>query len=385
MEGLLDSHKEPRLHTDIESTGDPAPRAGRRPILLAGSVLILLMGGLYAWRSARTAEMPSGQLPPIAVATAVVHPVSVPDALEAVGSLRAIREVVLAPEVAGRATVIHFAAGAQVGAGALLVQLFDAPERADRAAAQAKADFAGLQLARSRELAPSGAEPRELLEQRRAEQAQALAAVRQIDARILQKQLRAPFAGTLGVRQVNLGQYLNPGDAVATLTALDSLYVDFALPQQDFGRITPGATVDILSDAWPDRRFAARVTAIEPQVGKDTRNIMVQATLPNPGLALRPGMYVTARLALPPIADALVVPATAIQTSASGDSIIRVKMREPGRNGTAEIVPVTTGRRFGDKVVVTRGLKPGDVVVTSGQLRVQPGAPVTLASRKGGR
>lgn len=358
----------------------PPPRPRRwRPILLAGAGLLLLVGGLYAWRAARTAENGPGQMPPVPVATVVVSPADVPAALEAVGSLRAVREVVLAPEVAGRVTAIRFSAGAQVGAGQLLVQLFDAPERADRAAAKAKADFSGLQLARSRELAPSGAEPRELLEQRRAEQAQAHAAVQQIEARIVQKQLRAPFAGTLGVRQVNLGQYLNPGDPVATLTALDSLYVDFAVPQQDFSRLKPGATVDILSDAWPERRFTARVTAIEPQVGKDTRNVMVQATLPNPGAALRPGMYVTARLALPPIAGALVVPTSAIQTSASGDSITRVKMGKGGRGGTAEIVPVTTGRRFGDKVVVTSGLKAGDVVVTSGQLRVQPGAPVTLA------
>jgi multidrug efflux system membrane fusion protein len=329
-------------------------------------------------------------MPPVPVSTIVVTPTDVPAALEAVGSLRAVREVVLAPEVAGRVTAIRFVAGARVGAGELLVQLFDAPERADRAAAQAKADFAGLQLARSNELAPSGAEPRELLDQRRAEHAQAHAAVRQIDARLVQKQLRAPFAGTLGVRQVNPGQYLNPGDPVATLTALDSLYVDFAVPQQDFSRLQPGAVVDILSDAWPDRRFTARVTAIEPQVGKETRNVMVQATLPNPGLALRPGMYVTARLALPPIAGALVVPATAIQTSASGDSVMRVKMGKDRRGGTAEVVPVTTGRRFGDRVVVTSGLRSGDIVVTNGQLRVQPGAPVTLAptrpaQAKGGR
>jgi multidrug efflux system membrane fusion protein len=374
--------------TPTEPTPSRLPRG--RPIFFASIALLLLAGSLYAWRSARTAENAAGPMPPVPVSTIVVTPTDVPAALEAVGSLRAVREVVLAPEVAGRVTAIRFVAGARVGAGELLVQLFDAPERADRAAAQAKADFAGLQLARSNELAPSGAEPRELLDQRRAEHAQAHAAVRQIDARLVQKQLRAPFAGTLGVRQVNPGQYLNPGDPVATLTALDSLYVDFAVPQQDFSRLQPGATVDILSDAWPDRRFTARVTAIEPQVGKETRNVMVQATLPNPGLALRPGMYVTARLALPPIAGALVVPATAIQTSASGDSVMRVKMGKDRRGGTAEVVPVTTGRRFGDRVVVTGGLQSGDIVVTNGQLRVQPGAPVTLAparpaQAKGGR
>lgn len=355
------------------------PRTART-IILTVIVLLVLLGGLYLWRGWRAGQAQGWQPQAVPVAAMQVTPRDLPAALEAVGNLRAVREVTLSPEVAGRVSALHFEAGAQVGAGALLVQLFDGPERADRRAAQAKAAFAGMQLARSRGLAPTGAEPRELLEQRAADRDSAAAAVQQIDARLIQKQVRAPFAGVLGIRRVNLGQYLNPGDAIATLTALDSLFVEFALPQQELSRLKPGSTVAVTSDAWPGRRFTARVNAIEPRIGEDTRNVTVQGLLPNADRALRPGMYVTAALELPVQPGALLVPATAIQTSAQGDSIIVIRGPNPRAGGKAEVVPVQTGRRVGDEVVVTSGIKAGDMIVTEGQLRVQPGAEVKVAA-----
>jgi len=350
-----------------------------RPILITVVVLALVLGGLFLWRTLRAGSAPGWQQQAVPVAAMRVTPREMPAALEAVGTLTAVREVTLSPEVAGRVSAIRFEAGSRAGAGALLVQLYDGPERADRQAAQAKAAFANAQLARSEQLVPAGAESRELLQQRRAEHDQAVAAVAQIDARLIQKQVRAPFAGEIGIRRVNLGQYLNPGDAIATLTALDSLYVAFALPQQELARIKPGASVAVTSDAFPGRRFTARVNAIEPQIGEDTRNVMVQALLPNPDRALRPGMYVTAALGLPPQEGALVVPATAIQTSAQGDSVVVIRGRDASKSGKAEIVPVELGRRVGNEVIVTRGIKAGDVVVTEGQLRVQPGANVAVS------
>ncbi|QNQ10285.1 efflux RND transporter periplasmic adaptor subunit [Sphingomonas alpina] len=355
-----------------------ADRSRIRPLILAAAVIVLLFGGLYAWKAARSAAPAQGAPPATPVAAMVVQPGDVPAALEAVGSLRAVREVMLAPEVSGRVVALRVTAGATVGQGALLVQLYDAPERADRAAAIARANFASIQLARSQELAPTGAEPRELLQQRRAELDQARAAVQQIDARITQKQVRAPFSGQIGIRRANLGQYLNPGDGIATLTSLDQLYVDFTVPQQELSRLPVGGVVRVTSDAWPGRSFTARVNAIEPRIGEDTRNVTVQAVMPNPDRALRPGMYVTASLDLPAQSGALVVPVSAIQTSASGDSVTVVRGPKARSEGKAEPVSVTTGRRFGDSVIVTSGLKPGDVVVTEGQIRVQPGAQVRI-------
>lgn len=358
-----------------------------RAILITVAVLALVLGGLFLWRSVRAGPAQGRQQQAVPVAAMRLTPREMPAALEAVGTLTAVREVTLSPEVAGRVSAIRFAAGSRVGAGALLVQLYDGPERADRRAAQAKAAFAEAQLARSEQLAPTGAESRELLQQRQAERDQAVAAVAQIDARLIQKQVRAPFAGEIGIRRVNLGQYLNPGDAIATLTALDSLYVAFALPQQELARIRPGASVAVTSDAFPGRRFTARVNAVEPQIGADTRNVTVQALLPNPDRALRPGMYVTAALRLPPQEGALVVPTTAIQTSAQGDSVIVIRGRDASKSGKAEVVPVELGRRVGNEVIVTRGLKAGDVIVTEGQLRVQPGAEVAVSRlvQPGGR
>jgi multidrug efflux system membrane fusion protein len=340
--------------------------------------LIVLLGGLFAWRMMRNRNHQEWQQQAVPVAAVEVLPREVPAAIEAVGALTAVREVVLSPEVAGRISAIRFAAGDRVSAGMLLVQLYDGPEQADRQAAAAKAGFAQAQFARSQGLASSGAESRELLEQRRADRDQAAAAVRQIEARLVQKQVRAPFAGQIGIRRVNLGQYLNPGDTVATLTALDQLYVDFAVPQQELTRLKPGTQVAVTSDAFPGRSFTARVNAVEPAIGKDTRNVTVQAQLANPDLALRPGMYVTAALALAPHRDALLVPATAIQTSAQGDSVIAIRGQHAKTGGSAEVVPVQTGARMGNAVIVTSGLRAGDVIVADGQLRVQAGAQVKV-------
>lgn len=354
-----------------------------RTVVVVALALLVLFGGLFAWRRVRTMPPPRGAPPPVAVAAMVVRSQSVPAALESVGTLQAVREVMLAPETTGRVVAIRFEGGASVPAGTVLVQLDDGPERADRAAAQAKADFARVQYERSRRLSATGFEARQLLDQRRAELDEAIAAVRQLDARIAQKQVRAPFAGQLGLRRVNPGQYLNPGDPVATLTSLDSLFVNFTVPQQELAKLHVGGAVEVAADAWPGRAFTAHVNAIEPMVGTDTRNVSVQALLANPDHLLKPGMYVTARLALPPQTDAIVVPATAIQTSASGESVVVIRGPAAVRAGTAEPVPVQTGRRVGDAVVVDKGLKPGDVVITEGQLRVQPGAKVTVSAKAG--
>jgi len=365
------------LNDATERTGDSQVLSWRQA-LIALAIVGLTFGLFFGWRWLRVGIPPQAAPPAVAVVATAVTPREVPSALEAVGSLRAVQEVTLAPEVAGRVTAIALQPGVRVSRGAALVQLYDAPEQADRVAALARMKLAAAQLARTRSLVPGGAESQELLQQRQAEYDQAAAAVRQLDARIAQKRIRAPFSGQIGIRRINLGQYLNPGDAVATLTAIDRLYADFTVPQQDLGKLRLGATVRLTTDAWPSRTFRGRVTTIEPRIGEDSRNVMVQALVINSDSALRPGMYVTAALELPPRSNALVVPATAIQTSASGDSVTVIRGHVPSRAGKAEIVPVVIGRRIGNSVIVTSGIRPGDVVVAEGQLRVQPGAQVRV-------
>ncbi len=351
-----------------------------KPIVISVVGLVVVFGLLYAWRAVRSGGAEQQAMPPMPVSTIRAAPRTVADEWQAVGSLQAVHEVLLAPDTSGRVTAVNFDAGQSVKEGAVLIQLYDAPEQADRAAAVAKADFAQLQLRRSQALAPTGAEPRELLEQHKADAAQAAAAVRQLDARIQQKAIRAPFSGQLGIRRINLGQYLNAGDAIATLTQLDPLYVNFTLPQQDMPRLTSGAPVQVMVDAVPGRVFTARISAIEPRIDGETRNVAVQALLPNTDRVLKPGMYVTARLVLPATTDNIVLPLTAIQTSASGDSVVVVKGADAQGVGKAVAVPVVTGRRLGEEVLVTQGVKPGDVVVMAGQNRLPPGATVKINS-----
>ncbi len=376
--------------SDYELRADNSTgKSGSNPVMrfakLVVSIIILLIVlgliffGLQQWREKRVGAPQGWSQAALPVAAITVEPQTVPRTLQAIGSLSAVQEVMLSPEVGGRITAINFKAGDTVKDNMLLVQLFDQPERADMNAAKTTFALAETQLKRIESLAPAGAVSGETLDQRKAERDQADAMVGQLAARIRQKQIRAPFSGEIGIRQVNLGQYLNPGEPIATLTALNELFVDISLPQQHFSQIQKGSALEITSDAWPGETFTATVTVIEPRISETTRNIRVQALLNNEDRRLRPGMYVTSHLVLTPQDDALMVPSTAVMTSAQGDSVIVIRGDTPEKSGNAEIVPVTTGRQIGNNVIIATGLKPGDVVVTEGQLRVQPGAQLDVS------
>lgn len=351
----------------------------RRALLIAAACLICIFFAAYGFRAYRHAGGAMPAPPPIAVPAILVRAEQLPQSLDAIGSLVAVRQVMLAAEVPGRIVAIHFVSGANVPAGAVLVQLFDAPEQADRAVAQSRMHFSRYQFGRSQRLAPMGAVSGEELEQRQEELTQANGTIRQIDARLLQKAIRAPFAGQIGLRKVNLGQYVAAGDPIATLTDLDQLYVNFSVPQQALSQLRIGNAVHLRIDAYPGRVFVARLSAVEPVVGGDTRNVSAQATLANPGHLLRPGLYAAVQIVQPARSGAILLPDTAIQTSASGDSVLVVRGRTPLREGIARSVAIVTGDKVGDRVIIEQGLVPGDVVIPYGQLRVQPGASVRVA------
>jgi multidrug efflux system membrane fusion protein len=348
-----------------------------RAYLVVATALVLVFTLLYGWRTARSSDTGPLDRSPLSVSTLVAQPRAVAGELQAVGTLQAVSEVVLAPDVAGRVTAIHFESGQFVQAGDVLVNLYDAPEQADRAAAIAEAEFAQLQLRRAQQLAHTGAESRELLERRQAEADKAAALVQQLDARIEQKTIRAPFAGRIGIRRINLGQYLNAGDPIATLTQLDPLYVNFMLPQQELPHLVIGGPVHVTVDAVPEQLFTGSISAIEPRVDGATRNVAVQALLDNVGGKLQSGMYVTTRAVLP-ASEMMVVPLTAVQATAFGDHVMRVDELGPDGVGTVVSKRVTTGRRLGDEVVVLEGIEPGDRIVVAGQNRFPPGARVQV-------
>ncbi len=205
-------------------------------------------------------------------------------------------------------------------------------------------------------------------------------------ALIEQKLIRAPFAGELGIREVQLGQYVQPGTTLVSLTDLDTLWVNFTLPERDRSKLAVGQPVDIQVDAYPGRFFKGKLTAIEPQVDPTTRVIRLQATLGNPDHLLLPGMFANARLELPPTPDVVTVPETAVTSTLYGNSVFLVEKAGEAQGGArggkeqlqAKQTPVTTGQRFDGRIAIRSGIKAGDLVVASGQIKLFNGAVVTV-------
>lgn len=318
---------------------------------------------------------------PVVVVTADKKPVT--RTLDGIGTLEAVRQVTVSPEVGGRVTNITFEAGVLVAAGDLLVQLNDEPDKGDLTRFQAQAKLAQQNLTRSSKLVDV-ASTRSTVDRDRAELNEAEGGIARTEAVIRQKQIRAPFDGVLGIRQVNLGQYLNPGDAIVTLTDLSELFVNFTLPEQTLADIAVGQAVELRVDAYPADVFIAKINAIEPQVGDETRTVKVQAILGNEEGKLKPGMFARATVLLPDGADQVILPETAIDFTIYGDSVYIVtesknESGEPILTATRKYVK--TGTRYKGEVVVLEGVNEGDRVVTGGQLKLTSGGAVTIATK----
>ena len=351
----------------------------RAEAVVALAVAAALAGGAMYWKSKAAAPGGGWSMPPAKVAVAPAVQADFPVALAGIGSLEATRQVLVAAEVDGRVAQILFAPGEAVKAGQLLVQLNDAPEQGELARLQAQARNARALLDRTRRLVPLQAATREQLDQAVADHEQAAADVRRVQALIDQKRIKAPFDGVLGVRRVNLGQFARAGDPLVSLTDASSLYANLTLPEQALGVLRVGQPVAVTVDAHAGREFPGKVTTVEPQVDPGTRTVRVQALLANPDGALSAGMYAQARIGLPDRPDVITVPETAVSYSAYGDSVYVVTPPEAAAAApTVRQAYVKTGERLRGRVVVTEGLKAGDRVVTSGQLRLHNGAAVEI-------
>jgi multidrug efflux system membrane fusion protein len=317
---------------------------------------------------------------PISAVTAEVKPVA--KFLSGIGTLQAVHQVTVAPEVGGLITQIMFQPGATVNAGDPLVQLNDAPERGDLAGFEAQARVAGANLDRDKQLSAREFQSKMVVDQQQALRDQAAAGIAKTQAQIAQKLIRAPFAGQLGVRQVNVGGYVIPGGPLVTLTDLSQLWANFTLPEQVSSQIKVGQAVQIKADAYPGRTFKATVTAIEPQISQQTRTILIQATMDNADHALLPGMFANVQVVLPDAPDLVVVPETAVDYSLYGDAVFVV--HEDGKDDKGQPILkvartfVTTGDRFDGKVAILTGLKGGERVAASGQLKLNNGTAVTI-------
>ncbi|HHX34827.1 MAG TPA: efflux RND transporter periplasmic adaptor subunit [Gammaproteobacteria bacterium] len=356
--------------------------SGFKTVVIVIVVLALIVSGLWYWRVNKPSQGGWAGGGAIDVRAITLKAESAPVSLQALGELRAVRQVMLSAEVAGRVAAISFEPGQQIKAGTVLVTLDDSVEQADLAAAQAQATFTHQQHARVQKLASVGATSQEVLQQRLTERDQAAAQVKQLQARIANKRIRAPFDGQLGLRHIDLGQYLTPGEPAVTLTDLDQLYVNFDVPQEELPRIKIGQTVQVSIDSKSSDTVQATISAIEPQVRRDTRSASIQAQVDNKDGNLQPGMFATVVVNLPAESDALIVPVSAVMTSASGDSAAVVRELSAENIGKAEIIPIVVGRRIGDKVVIAQGLQVGDVLITEGQLRVRPGVELRVVDNR---
>ncbi|MEJ0049716.1 MAG: efflux RND transporter periplasmic adaptor subunit [Methylovirgula sp.] len=324
------------------------------------------------------------KMPPATVSVADVKSEVLPNLLTGIGDVVAVHQVNVTSEVSGRVVKIMFEPGTHVKKGQPLVQLFDEPEQGDLASFQAQAVGAKLSLDRAKALALRQFGPQATVDDQQATYDQAMAGISKTKAIISQKLILAPFDGELGLRHIEVGQFLNAGTQIVTLTDLSVIWVNFTVTEKNSAQLKLGQTVNISVDSYPGRVFTGKITTVEPQVSTDTRNIEVQATFENPDHALKPGMFATATIVLPSEAPVMTVPETAADYSLYGDSVFLIK-KSQGADGkpalTAERTFVKTGERIDGRVVIaSKDIKPGDQVVAVGQIKLQSGVPVAISS-----
>jgi multidrug efflux system membrane fusion protein len=364
-----------------------APVRMKRWLIIVGSALALLVFlfvGFNAFRSFMIARFfANNKPPPVSVSVAEANSEVLPRRLIGIGDLAAVHQVDVTTDVNGRVTEILFTPGTHVKAGDPLLQIYDAPDQSDLASFKAQTLAAQLALDRAKALAAKQFGPQATVDQAQAAYDQANAAVAKTEAIISQKRIKAPFDGDLGVRKVELGQYLSAGTQIVSLTDLSKLYLNFTATEKDRAILDVGQTVRIAVDAYPNRTFEGKITTIEPQISTDTRNIRIQATFENPDGILKPGMFATTTVELPPDGAVVTVPETAVDYTLYGDSVYLIEdtKAEDGTTGfKATRTFVKTGDRVNGKAVILSGLKTGDQVVAVGQLKLQSGSAVTISA-----
>ncbi|MGH9221638.1 MAG: efflux RND transporter periplasmic adaptor subunit [Vicinamibacterales bacterium] len=356
----------------------------KRMIVMLTVTLVIVAGlGFVKFQQIQTAiaQGAAFQPPPEAVTTLVAQQEEWPATLSAIGTMAAVQGVTVSADLPGTVERIYFDSGRAVRAGDVLAILDTRQEKAQLATIEARRELAQLTFTRVQELLKEKVISKAEFDRATAELQQTEAQLGEVKAAIERKTIRAPFAGVLGLRQVNLGQYLAGGDALVTLQSLNPIYVNFGVPQQTAGQIPVGRVVTVTTTDVSGAEWKGRVTALDSMVDEATRNIQVQATLPNPDGKLRPGMFVQAEVALGPSQSVVVLPASAINYAPYGDSVFVVAELK-GEDGKAyrgvrqQLVKLGPAR--GDQIAILTGVKPGEEVVTSGLFKLRNGAAVQI-------
>jgi membrane fusion protein, multidrug efflux system len=355
-----------------------APTAGAIFGVLA---LFLGLADVKAFQFRKMGASPM-TMPPTTVSSAVVKEEDWAPTLSAVGSISAVQGAIVSTELGGIVSEVGFQSGSEAKKGEVLLKLDSSSEEALLHTAEADLELARANLQRERDLAARKVVSKQELDAAESTFGQKQGTVDNMRAFIAKKQVRAPFDGQLGIRQVNVGQMINSGQQVVSLQALDPLYVDFALPQQELSKLAPGLEALVRTDAVPGREFKGKLTALNSMVDTVTRNVTLQATFENPDHALKPGMFVKIDIALPEKGKTLVIPGSAVSYAPYGDSIFVIDKKKDPKTGketqTLRQAFVRVGEARGDFISVTQGLKAGDEVVSTGVFKLRNGMAVTI-------
>lgn len=358
----------------------------KKRMIIMLAIVGLLFGGIFGFQIFKMQmikkSMASQKEPPSTVSTIKATIQTWQPELKAIGTLRAVRGVDVTTEISGLVRSIHFKSGDSVKTGQILVQLNADSDLAQLRASEASAELARTVFERDKKQFAVKAVSQAVLDADEADLKSKRAIAAEQAAIVAKKSIRAPFSGRLGITTVNPGQYLNPGDKIVTLQALDNLYADFSLPQQELVNLSLGQKVIVTMDGFPGRTFVGKITSINPKVDPETRNVQVEATIANPGQVLLPGMFASVQVQAGSVMKYLTVPQTAVAFNPYGETIFLVQEGAKGPDGKTGLIAkqvfVTTGATRGDQVTILKGIKDGDVVVSAGQLKLKNGSPIII-------
>jgi membrane fusion protein (multidrug efflux system) len=358
----------------------------KRKIIFAVLGLIVVIGVLAGVKAMQfSAMMKAGAsftMPPETISAAEVKEETWESLLAAVGSVTAVQGVELKAELAGTVREINFQSGGTATQGQVLVRLDTATEQAQLRAAESRAELARLNLVRAKDLQKQGVISQADYDTTEAASLTSIGDVDALKATIGKKTILAPFSGRLGIRSVNLGQFVHDGDPIVSLHSLDPVYVDFNLPEQQLAHVQREMPVRVTTDATQDRVFPGKVTALNPEVNASTRNVKIQATVANATGELRPGMFARVQIVQPQPQSLLVIPSTAVLHAPYGDSVFVISEAKDEKSGQpikqVQMTTVRLGESRGDLIAVTHGLKAGQTVATSGVFKLRNGSHVAI-------
>jgi len=357
-----------------------------KKLFIAVVAITLVIGGIVYTKLGQFTAMGESAanmvMPPETVTATAVSEDQWEQVVRATGSVLAVQGVTVSAEIGGRVTQIAFKSGSQVNTGDVLLQMDTSTEDAQLASAKSSAALAKSELTRIRKLIKRKLTSADTVDRAEAQAKETVAQVSVIRAAIAKKTVRAPFAGHLGLRQVNLGEILSEGTAIVSLQTLDPVHVDFSVPQRELARLQSGMLVRVASDVAAGEIFKGEIIAVNPEVDPVTRNVRIRALVANPSGRLRTGMFASVKVVLPDSRQVLAIPATCVLYAPFGDSVFVVEQQQDDDSGkTKQILRqqfVRLGQARGDFVEITQGLKPGETVVTSGVFKLRAGTQVII-------